>query len=304
MTAARTDSPGLWVFLYFAANLLLTLHNKWVLSTLQFNFPWTLTALHIAVSGLGAYPLLVYYYGITPAPLSRDARIRLLLFSVLYAVNIAISNVSLAHVSLAFHQLVRSATPAFTVIMEMLFFQKTHALRIYLALIPVVVGISLATVDEFSDISFTLLGFTLTVFGVLLSCLKGIVTNVIMVGPLKLHPLEVIWRMALPSVLQCLVFGAVFGEWTRIPDFFIAPSGHFAIDRSGKLLANGMLAMWLNWVSFTANQKTSALTMTVAGNIKQALSIILAVYVFGSRVTAANAIGIVVALGGGAWYRY
>jgi drug/metabolite transporter (DMT)-like permease len=226
------------------------------------------------------------------------------MFSVLYAINIAISNVSLAHVSLAFHQLLRSATPAFTIITELALFRKTRTLSIYLSLLPVVLGIGLATVDQFSDITFTWVGLFLTVIGVLLSCLKGIVTNMIMVGPLKLHPLEVIWRMALPSVIQCLLFGLAFGEWGRIPDFFTRSDEQFAFDKAGKLFVNGMLAMWLNWVSFTANQKTSALTMTVAGNVKQALSIILAVYVFNTQVTPANMAGVIIALAGGAWYRY
>ena len=305
------SQAGLWIFLYFAANLLLTLHNKWVLSRLQFNFPWTLTALHIGISGVGAYFLLNYYYHVTPTKLSRDAMVKLLLFSVLYSVNIAISNVSLSHVSLAFHQLVRSATPAITVVMELALFRKIHSARIYLSLLPVVIGICLATVDEFSDVSFTLAGFLLTLLGVILSCLKGIVTNVLMVGPLKMHPLEVIWRMSLPSVLQCLSYAAFFGELGLLPGFFhhhhpdkSSSGNRFDSAAAGKLLFNGFLAMWLNWVSFTANKKTSALTMTVAGNIKQALSILLAIYFFGSRLSRVNLIGIIVALSGGACYRY
>lgn len=302
------SQAGLWIFLYFAANLCLTLHSKWVLNSLNFNFPWTLTAIHIGISGIGSYLLSRYYYRIAPPSLSTDAIYKLALFSVLYAVNIAISNVSLAYVSLAFHQLVRSATPAFTILMELVMFRKSQPSRIYLSLILVVLGICLATFGELGEISFSLTGLALTVFGVVLSSFKGILTNVLMVGPLKLHPLEVIWRMSLPSVIQCLLYGGFFGELQQLGDFFYPlPDRDFAgFNRSGtgKLFFNGLLAMWLNWVSFTANKQTSALSMTVAGNVKQALSIILAIYIFNTRVSRLNLAGILVALIGGAWYSY
>lgn len=311
----RAASEGaLWIFFYFAANLCLTLHNKWVLSLLHFNFPWTLTAIHIGVSGIGSYLLLRHHYGIAPSALSTTAIVRLALFSVLYTVNIAISNVSLAFVSLAFHQLVRSATPAFTILMELIMLHKGQPGRIYLSLIPVVLGIGLATIDEAADIAFSPTGLLLTIFGVILSSLKGIVTNVLMVGPLKLHPLEVIWRMSLPSVIQCLIYGGLFGELQRLGSFFF-PERHlpttgeadavlFAYSATFKLLLNGLLAMWLNWVSFTANKKTSALSMTVAGNVKQALSIVLAIYIFNTRITRLNLLGIIATLIGGAWYSH
>jgi hypothetical protein len=55
-------------------------------------------------------------------------------------------------------------------------------------------------------------------------------------------------------------------------------------------------------VSFTANKKTSALTMTVAGNVKQVLSIVLAVIIFNLTITYMNLLGILLTLAGGAWY--
>jgi hypothetical protein len=69
-----------------------------------------------------------------------------------------------------------------------------------------------------------------------------------------------------------------------------------------KLAVNGALAFGLNYVSFAANKKTSPLTMTVAANVKQCLSIILGVWVFRLHVGWVNGLGIFIALGGGAWY--
>lgn len=129
----------------------------------------------------------------------------------------------------------------------------------------------------------------------------------LMVGSLKLHPLDLLARMAPLAVFQCIIYAFMFGEFDKLPSFM----ARNPIDDTlslifnsvyTKLALNGILAFFLNWVSFTANKKTSALSMTVAGNVKQAFSIILAVYIFNTVVTATNAWGIIVTLAGGAWY--
>lgn len=86
------DSSYLWLVLYFFLNLTLTLYNKIVLE--YFQFPWMLTGIHTLVGATGSYAL--YYFGFfTPAKLGDRESIVMLAFSILYTINIAISNVSL-----------------------------------------------------------------------------------------------------------------------------------------------------------------------------------------------------------------
>ena len=86
---------------------------------------------------------------------------------------------------------------------------------------------------------------------------------------------------------------------------------------------NGVMAFGLNVVSFSANKKVGALSMTVAGksftfclhflgdlnffgfviaNVKQVLTILCAVTLFDLTITPTNALGIVLTLVGGAIY--
>jgi len=306
---SRISEPLLWVGLYFLANLSLTLHNKWVLSSMHFRFPWTLTLLHISVTGLGSWLMM----GNSPSKsrLDMNGQLRLLCFSLLYTVNIAVSNVSMSMVALPFHQLVRSATPVFTVLLEVLLLRRFRTTPLYLTLLPVVAGIMLATMAEFhgshnephqqlqGGINITMLGCGLTVFGVLLAALKGILTNSLLSGPLAMHPLEAIYRLAPYAALQCAISAWYFGELDGAHAFFAQSKD---MSPMFKLMLNGLLAMFLNWVSFTANKKTSALTITVAGNIKQALSILLAMLFFGGVATGLSVLGIILTLGGGLLY--
>lgn len=68
------------------------------------------------------------------------------------------------------------------------------------------------------------------------------------------------------------------------------------------LLGNGILAFVLNTASFSANKHTGALTMTVCGNVKQCLTVLLGIIVFGVKVGWLNGLGMLVTLSGAAWY--
>lgn len=86
------DSGYIWLGLYFLFNLSLTLYNKLLL--INFRYPWTLTAIHTLCGTIGCY--ILYSFNIfTPAKLGDRENIVMILFSVLYTINIAISNVSL-----------------------------------------------------------------------------------------------------------------------------------------------------------------------------------------------------------------
>jgi hypothetical protein len=86
------DSQIFWLGLYFAFNLGLTIFNKGVL--LQFPFPYTLTAIHALCGSIGGFLLLESGLFVSTRLGTKDA-IALVAFSVLYAVNIAVSNMSL-----------------------------------------------------------------------------------------------------------------------------------------------------------------------------------------------------------------
>jgi hypothetical protein len=90
--ASVLDSAQAWILYYFFFNLGLTLYNKLVL--VKFPFPWTLTGIHTLCGAAGAQFAL--NRGLfQQARLTRRESATLVAFSVLYTVNIAVSNLSL-----------------------------------------------------------------------------------------------------------------------------------------------------------------------------------------------------------------
>ncbi|WVQ97674.1 hypothetical protein IAU59_004788 [Kwoniella sp. CBS 9459] len=293
-----TDSVAYWLGLYFCFNLGLTLFNKFVL--VSFPFPYTLTGLH-ALSGCAGTYIALEQGAFTPARLTQKENIILAAFSVLYTINIAVSNISLQLVSIPFHQVVRASTPLFTIFISAIFLRTKFSAVKLVSLLPVVAGVGFAT---YGDYDFTALGLILTLLGTFLAALKTVVTNLIQTGGggrLRLHPLDLLMRMSPLAFIQCVIYGWYTGELERVRRY-----GATQMTRSKAiaLLMNGVFAFGLNIVSFTANKKAGALTMTVSANCKQVLTIVLAVMLFNLHISPTNGVGILLTLVGGGWYGY
>lgn len=129
--------------LYFCFNLGLTLYNKIALNT--FPYPWSLTCLHSLCATIGTYYCQQRGYFKVSVQLGLQESLVLIAFSTLYTVNIAVSNLSLNLVSVPLHQVVRSLTPLFTILIAVTLFKKSYLAATYFSLIPVIFGVALAT---------------------------------------------------------------------------------------------------------------------------------------------------------------
>ncbi|KAF2135532.1 uncharacterized protein K452DRAFT_281401 [Aplosporella prunicola CBS 121167] len=287
-----TKTKLLHLGLYFLLNLSLTLYNKAVLQ--KFTYPWTLTAIHAGSASLGCYILLLRDH-FQLAHLSRHEKFLLGAFSLLFTINIAMSNVSLALVSVPFHQIMRSTCPVFTILIYRIFYARTYSQGTYLSLIPLILGVGVAT---FGDYYFSTLGFILTLAGVLLATIKTVVSNRLMTGSLALHPLEILLRMSPLAALQSIIYAYFAGELGALSENI---STFTALDVL-LIAGNGFIAFALNVSSFNANKLAGALTMTVCANVKQCLTILLGIVIFNVKVGIVNGIGIVIALAGAAFY--
>ncbi|KAI1792421.1 TPT-domain-containing protein [Ganoderma leucocontextum] len=307
------DSQAVWIGLYFTLNLCLTLYNKGVL--VRFPYPYTLTAVHAMFGSIGGH-MLKERGAYTPARLTTEGYAVLAAFSVLYSANIAISNLSLQLVTIPFHQVVRAATPVFITILSMSILGARFSNAKMATLLTVMLGVALAT---YGDYYFTTVGFLLTLFGTFLAALKAIYTSILqsplstpprarlpLIPPrLNLHPLDLVTRLSPLAFIQCIIYAFLSGELGRIRSVVIDSGTPWSGWWYPLLLfGNGSIAFGLNVISFTANGKIGALNMTVAANIKQVLTILLSVVIFDLTITRANAFGILVTIGGGAWYAW
>ncbi|CAK3993426.1 UDP-galactose transporter 1 [Lecanosticta acicola] len=292
--STSTRNKFTFLGLYFIFNLSVTLSNKGLLATIS--FPWLLTFCHTFATSIGCTVLLAAGQ-LKLSRLSGKENLVLIAFSFLFTLNIAISNVSLAQVSVPFHQVMRSTCPVVTILIYRLVYSRTYSTPTYLSMIPLIIGVGLAT---FGDYYFTLVGFLLTLLGVCLASIKTVATNRLMTGSLKLSAMEVLFRMSPLAAIQCLLYAIGSGELGKLQAAI--GEGVFTPHLIMAVIGNASMAFALNLVSFQTNKVAGALTVSVCGNVKQCLTILLGILLFHVRISLLNGIGMFIAVAGAAYY--
>ena len=309
----------LWLLIWTANNVGVTLINKWAFQSVNFKFPYFLSFVHMCCNYIGselvlssikqdsarlkqnssAQPGLIQQLlgQISRKELDRKGKNLILAFSVIFSLNIAIGNVSLRHVSVNFNQVMRSLVPAITIAMGLML-GRSISLRRQVAVLPIVIGVAMAC---FGDISYTSLGFFYTVCCILLAALKVVASGEMLTGPLKLHPVDLLGHMAPLATIQCLLLAILTGEVTDIlkrQDLMASWYPAFVI------LLSGLCSFSLNICSLMANKLTSPLTLCIAANVKQVIMIAVSTVLFDVVITHLNGAGILVVLIGSARYSY
>ncbi len=152
------------------------------------------------------------------------------------------------------------------------------------------------------ELQYTVFGIFITLLGVVLASLKGISTNYILTTQ-EISTPELLNKMSMHAIWQCVIAAYFSGELTEVIERGITMDPYAWRSLALVVTGNGLIAFLLNVVSFSANQKTSELTMGVSANLKQVMSVLLSVSYFGYVLTRWNICGIILSMAGGAWYR-
>ncbi|KAL7576712.1 hypothetical protein ACA910_005635 [Epithemia clementina (nom. ined.)] len=322
------NSPMLWLIIWTLNNVGVTLLNKAAFATVDFRYPYFLSAIHMALNGLGAQFIFwslerrrnhddANSKGLSSSvseswvtkllgnlqrqTLDANGRRLILAFSFIFSLNIAIGNVSLKYVSVNFNQVMRSLVPAITIAMGMAMGRPVSVKR-QVAVLPVIVGVAMAC---FGDMSYSTLGFIYTVACIILAALKVVASGEMLTGSLKLHPVDLLGHMAPLALVQCLCISFVNGEISSIAARWENELSPFVnLYPFAVVIGSGLASFTLNISSLQANKLTSPLTLCIAANVKQVLMIAVSTILFNIEISPLNGAGIVVVLIGSARYSY
>ena len=171
MPAAGVIATEALTLCRYAANIGVVLLNKYLLSYYGFRFPVLLTLLHmVACSLLTAATVAGGFVRVQRLKTQRQfAKVTLL--SMAFTVVIVLGNVSLRLIPVSFNQALGACTPLFTAILERVVQNKHESFWTYTALVPVVLGIIVATGFE---PSFHLIGFAACMLATALRAFKTV----------------------------------------------------------------------------------------------------------------------------------
>lgn len=128
-----------------------------------------------------------------------------------------------------------------------------------------------------------------------------------MTSTIGLGSMELLYRMSIYSTVQTAVFGVVAGEISAFSKAITtdasdnSPLGVTWVVAS--LVVNGVVAFALNIASFETNKVAGALAITVAGNLRQTLTLCLGIFIIGNfELNIVTGLGIVLVVVGCALY--
>ncbi|AQK99877.1 Probable sugar phosphate/phosphate translocator At2g25520-like [Zea mays] len=289
---------AVWIFLSFSV----IVYNKYILDPKMYNwpFPISLTMVHMAFCSSLAVAL-VRVLRVVDLPSSPAMTSQLYLSSVvpigaLYSLSLWFSNSAYIYLSVSFIQMLKALMPVAVYSIGVLFKKETFRSSAMLNMLSISFGVAIAA---YGEARFDARGVALQLAAVAFEATRLVLIQILLTSKgISLNPITSLYYVA-PCCLAFLVVPWVFVELPRLR----AVAGGFQPDLF-VFGTNSLCAFALNLAVFLLVGKTSALTMNVAGVVKDWLLIAFSWSVIRDTVTPVNLFGYGIAFLGVGYYNH
>lgn len=288
---------SLWYTLSVAYNIF----SKRVLN-LAPELAWT--AAWAQMAGGLLYVLPVWWSGLRTPPseiTAKDVAKRLLPLALIHALVHVGGVISMGAGAVSFTYIVKATEPAVSAGLSALILNSFLPIPVYLTLIPVIAGVSLASVSE---LSFTWKAFNYAMMSNVASASRGIVSKKTMRNRVGKN-LTAMNLYAILTILATLVLFPVAAtlEGNLWASSFsrLAKNGQSGIYVLESFLASITYYLY-NEVSFAALNNISPVSHALASTMRRVFIITSSMLVFGNKMTPVGIFGSILAVGGALLY--
>ena len=294
----RRLKVGFWFFMWYFYNVVFNIVNKKTLN--MWSYPWILSTIQLGTGAL--YVSALWLAGLRKRPQVNGKLVRsLLLPSLFHTIGHATSCLSFSAVAISFTHTVKSAEPVVGAVGAALFLKEFYSLAVYLAMIPIIVGVALSSVSE---LTFTMSGF-LNAMASNFAFVARNVTSKVSLGDAKKDPSLTAFNIyGLITIISFFIELPIALCFERIPPLASRLAGIAPATVFGYIAVASLLYHLYNEASYGVLEDVSPLTFSV-GNVVKRLAIILSsVLAFGTVMRATNWVGVALAVGGTLIYSY
>ncbi|CAI8595296.1 unnamed protein product [Vicia faba] len=271
---------------------------KWVLSSKEINFPYplALTLLHMVFSSVVCFVLtkvlkvLKVEEGMTPEIYASSV----VPIGAMFAMTLWLGNTAYLYISVAFAQMLKAIMPVAVFVLGVAVGLEVMSCKMLLIMSLISFGVLVAS---YGEININWVGVVYQMGGVVGEALRLIFMEIFVKRKgLKLNPISVMYYVS-PCSALCLFLPWIFLERSKMDD-------HGTWNFPPVLLIlNCLCTFALNLSVFLVITHTSALTIRVAGVVKDWVVVLLSAALFAdTKLTTINLFGYGIAIAGVAAY--
>ena len=261
----------------------------------QHPYPITITLAQMMANSILFIPILMMAgieHQMRQVP--RKMLLKLLLPLAVGAVILRMTSlISLRSLSVSYTHTVKASMPIFTVFLTKILFLERYSVLVYLSLLPIFLGVSIATVTE---LNFELTGMLNAFVATLILAVLN-VCNKKVIGQLNINPLYMLGIMATISFIVCLPVWVIFDLPRLQSDDRLV---HFSDIKYliGMLALSGFVNFSQSVTSFLVLHLLSPLSYSVSNTAKRIFVIAASIMTLKNPVTLLNVVGMMTAIAG------
>ncbi|KAK9439220.1 nucleotide-sugar transporter [Metarhizium brunneum] len=315
---------GVLILLWYFFSLSISLYNKWMFDKdrLNFAFPLFTTSTHMIVQFVLSGLVLTFVPSLRPkaAHNSDGGRSRhesgpqgSVMSKIFYftrigpcgaatSLDIGLGNTSLKFISLTFYTMCKSSSLAFVLLFAFVFRLETPTWRLVAIIATMTFGVILMV---FGEVEFKFGGFFLVISAAFFSGLRWALTQILLLrNPATSNPFSSIFFLS-PVMFVVLFSLAIPVEgFGPLWDGLKALNAEWGVWTPLFLLFPGCIAFLMIASEFALLQRTSVVTLSIAGIFKEVVTISAASIVFDDKLTSINVIGLLVTMAAIGAYNY
>ena len=283
---------GMWIGL--SAGVIL--FNKYVLTVFGFPFPVALTMIHMAFCSALAFLLVRVFKVVKGVNMTRDQYVqRILPIGFLFSIVLWFGNSAYVYLSVAFIQMVKALMPCVVYGVGIAFKVETYKPQTLANMAMIALGVAIAS---YGELNFNFTGFVLLMGSIAAEAVRIVSIQILLTSAdIKLNSVTTLYYVS-PA---CFVFLSVPFVFLEMPKLLSAVDVNV---NPGVLLSNATLAFALNISVYLLIGKTSALTMNVAGVIKDWILIFISSFMFDAPISSLQLWGYLLAFAAVCYYNY
>ncbi|GKV03278.1 hypothetical protein SLEP1_g15610 [Rubroshorea leprosula] len=285
---------AIWIFLSFTV----IVYNKYILDKKMYNwpFPISLTMIHMSFCATLAFLLIKVFKFVEPVTMSRELYLSSVVpIGALYSLSLWFSNSAYIYLSVSFIQMLKALMPVAVYSIGVLFKKEGFRKDTMVNMVSISLGVAIAA---YGEARFDSWGVILQLGAVAFEATRLVMIQILLASKgITLNPITSLYYVA-PC---CFVFLLVPWIFVEYPVLRETSSFHFDFLIFG---TNSVCAFALNLAVFLLVGKTSALTMNVAGVVKDWLLIAFSWSIIKDTVTPINLFGYGLAFLGVAYYNH